>query len=49
MRKFPAEFRRVTQILKMNKFMIVGCQRNWTVLRSRKPKRLGVLEAPSEG
>ena len=28
---------------------IVGCQRNWTLLRPRKPKRLGVVEAPSEG
>ena len=27
----------------------VGCQRNWTLLRPRKPKRLGVVEAPSEG
>ena len=26
-----------------------GCQGNWTLLRSRKPKRLGVVEAPSEG
>ena len=30
-------------------FLIVGCQRNWTLLRPRKPKRLGVVEAPSEG
>ncbi len=28
---------------------VVGCQRNWTLLRPRKPKRLGVVEAPSEG
>ena len=28
---------------------LVGCQRNWTLLRPRKPKRLGVVEAPSEG
>ena len=28
---------------------IVGCQRNWTLLRPRKPRRLGVVEAPSEG
>ena len=27
----------------------VGCQRNWTLLRPREPKRLGVVEAPSEG
>ena len=27
----------------------VGCQRNWTLLRPRKPRRLGVVEAPSEG
>ena len=27
----------------------VRCQRNWTVLRPRKPKRLGVVEAPSGG
>ena len=27
----------------------VGCQHNWTLLRPRKPKRLGVVEAPSEG
>ena len=27
----------------------VGCQGNWTLLRPRKPKRLGVVEAPSEG
>ena len=30
-------------------WLIVGCQRNWTLLRPRKPKRLGVVEAPSEG
>ncbi len=29
--------------------LAVGCQRNWTLLRPRKPKRLGVVEAPSEG
>ena len=29
--------------------VVVGCQRNWTLLRPRKPKRLGVVEAPSEG
>ncbi len=29
--------------------VIVGCQRNWTLLRPRKPRRLGVVEAPSEG
>ena len=27
----------------------VGCQRNWTLMRPRKPKRLGVVKAPSEG
>ena len=30
-------------------FSTVGCQRNWTLLRPRKPRRLGVVEAPSEG
>ncbi len=29
--------------------IVVGCQRNWTLLRPRKPRRLGVVEAPSEG
>ena len=31
------------------KMSSVGCQRNWTLWRPRKPKRLGVVEAPSEG
>ena len=31
------------------RFYAVGCQRNWTLLRPREPKRLGVVEAPSEG
>ena len=33
----------------MDRVLAVGCQRNWTLLRPRKPKRLGVVEAPSEG
>ena len=39
----------VSLLVMLNLPMTVGCQRNWTLLRPRKPKRLGVVEAPSEG
>ena len=45
-----SELVHVSQSLFGNSFPSgVGCQRNWTLLRPRKPRRLGVVEAPSEG
>ena len=39
----------ITRLNVLSPRIIVGCQRNWTLLRPRKPRRLGVVEAPSEG